>query len=191
VSNSPTAQHRKNRVRSLRLKRKTKSILFMLSILANIYAFQKVFLLSEESKKTIIITTEQSTQIDMVDRIYNLKKYKAVSKFNTSVEDRYKRLLRIYGEDQQTSKEKHYAGEEVKDQWEQHCRDMVRRIINLQARVLDLEVVLDSMFVGVDTTQLTEAIRSKGYEDKLSEMSNYYAGFLDEYSYNRIVQTTD
>ncbi len=188
---TPLSANRRATVQTLRLKRKTKSILFLISLIANVYAAQKIITYNWLAKTTIIVKDNGDTQKNMVDKIYNLKNYKSVSKFSATTEDRYSRLIRAYEDDVQTPKEKRYSGSLVKGDWNRYCKDRVRRIVNLQARVYDLETVLDNMFNGVESSQMNESIKAKGYEEKLSEMSNYYASFLDEYSYNLIVQTTD
>lgn len=185
------AIQRKSKVKSLRLKRKTKSVLFLLSLFANIYAIHRYVVFNIDKQTIVIVKTNEDTQKNMVEKIYNLNNYKSVSKFSATAQDRFNKLVKAYNDDIQTPKERRYSGNYVKKDWERYCKDRVRRIVNLQSRVYDLETVLDNMFSGVQNTQMTEAIKTKGYEDKLSEMSNYYAGFLDEYSYNLIVQTAD
>ena len=191
TKDSPQAIKRKATVRTLRLKRKTKSILFVLSLLANVFALQRLISFNMDAKTTVIVKNSDDTQKSMVDKVYNLSNYKSVSKYSATAQDRYTRLLKAYTEDMEVPKERRYVGNEVSTEWSRYCKDRVRRIVNLQSRVYDLEIVLDNLFSGVDSTQMTDAIKARGYEDKLSEMSNYYAGFLDEYSYNLIVQTAD
>lgn len=189
---TPTAIRRKATVSKLRFKRKTRSILFLLSLLGNVYAIQRIIVFNNQLKTTVIIKDSEEAQKSMVEKIYNLNNYKSVSKFSATAQDRYDKLIKAYNDDIQTTKEKRYtANGNIKADWSRYCKDRVRRIVNLQSRVYDLETVLDNTFSGVDNSQMTDAIKAKGYEDKLSELSNYYAGFLDEYSYNIIVQTTD
>ena len=186
---SSTSTKRATIVKGLRLKRKTKSVLFVLSLLINIYALHEIVYFSES--KTIIVKSNEDTQKETVDKIYNLSNYKSVSKFSATAQDRFNRLVKAYEEAIKAPRETKYDGSIVKKDWGIHCKDRVRRIINLQSRVYDLERVLENIFNDVDSTHLMDAIREKGYEEKLSEMSNYYAGFLDEYSYNLIVQSAD
>jgi ribosomal protein L30/L7E len=188
---TPIAIKRRATVKTLRLKRKTKSILFVLSLIINAYCINKMVLFNNESKTTVIVKNNDATQKSMVEKIYSLSNYKSVSKFSATAEDRYNKLIRAYSEDSLTPRERRYSEGVVKRDWERYCKDRVRRIVNLQSRIYDLEKVLENMFNGVDNTQMMDAIKAKGYEEQLSEMSNYYASFLDEYSYNLIVQTAD
>jgi hypothetical protein len=189
---NPTTIRRRQTIKRLKFKRKTVAVLFSLSLLINAYVIHRLIVLNDETKTTVVVKNNDETQKSMVDKIYNLSNYRSVSKYSASAQDRFNKLDKAYSQDIETPKEKLYsANGNVKGDWARYCKDRVRRIVNLQSRVYDLETVLDSFFNGVDKTSLTTAIKSKGYEEKLSEMSNYYASFLDEYSYNLIVQTVD
>ena len=192
IKENPTTIRRRQTIRRLKFKRKTIVVLFSLSLLINAYSIHELIVFNDATKTTVVVKNNNDTQKSMVDKIYNLSNYRSVSKYSASAQDRLDKLSKAYAQDIETPKEKLYsANGNVKSGWARYCKDKVRRIVNLQSRVYDLETVLDSFFNGVDKTSLTLAIRAKGYEEKLSEMSNYYASFLDEYSYNLIVQTVD
>ena len=85
---TPIAIKRRATVKTLRLKRKTKSILFVLSLIINAYCINKMVLFNNESKTTVIVKNNDATQKSMVEKIYSLSNYKSVSKFSATAEDR-------------------------------------------------------------------------------------------------------
>jgi len=182
---------RKTKIRILKLRKRGRTAILILSLFVNGYLIHKLELFNRESKSTVIVKTDGVVQKEMVSKIFNLSNYKSVSKFSASAQDRFDRLVRGYAEDSKTPKEKRYINGKLRDDWSRRCVDRVRRITNLQARVYDLEVVLGILFNGVEATHVTEAMEATKYEERLAEMSNYYAGFLDEYSYNLIVRRVD
>jgi hypothetical protein len=163
-----------------------KNLVFIFSIFLNFYFFYKLNDLSNLFKETIT-NSKQS----ILSQVYDIKNYKSVAKENENLSQRFDKLYKRYLEDKMAPNyTKYKPGKKIDASWERYCTNNLRRIVNIQSRIKDLEVCLYNL-LPEDREKINDIIITKRYEEVLSDMSNYYSQFLTTDKYDHTIQTSD
>ena len=115
---------------------------------------------------------------------------------NTPLYQRIQYLYEGYLKEKSQPDYTYYEADRItlKKDWRKHCDAQLRRVINIQSRVRDVENAI-SFLTDVSeedaNPRMEDLIREKRYDDVLSEMSNYYSHFLPQRDYDYITITAD
>jgi hypothetical protein len=108
---------------------------------------------------------------------------------STSALQIYKKLKKCYDEDLKLPNYARYTKtREIDPEWRRNCIRSLRKVIILKMRVDDLEKAI--IILNPEYQERSEALFSdKKYSENLSDMSNYYAGFLTQEDYDAIIRS--
>lgn len=122
---------------------------------------------------------------------YDLNNLRSASPDKNSLNQRFDILYRDYLIDKQQSEYSYYNKDTntVNKEWADLCVSKLKKITIIQIRIDDTERCISSM-TG-DSASLSEKVKEKKYEERLSDMSNYYSKFISFDSYKRILNTMD
>lgn len=170
---------------------KGNKIVLMLLIASLLINTVFVYLIKFSSNDVIAVTAKPEN----FSQVYNLSKFDSTSYPKQSLESRFNRLYEQYLRDKKEAKDSYYANGKMEEFWYKKCMNSLRRVMVISAKLQVLETTLNR---AVEVSGSEEAkkeldllIETKGYHEKLYEMSNFYARFLPAESYDFIQQTLD
>jgi len=162
-----------------------KNILFYISIVVAFYywttahgLFLKIEELSAQKTKSSIVE---------IENVYNVSNYESVISSHKTMEEGFKLLQNRLMKDRSISDDKKYSENGViLKEWRLHCYGQLRKIIFLKTRLSDIERTI--LYLNYNKTDLIYDIYEKrGYDEALSDLSNYYSKFLTEGQYSYII----
>jgi len=125
--------------------------------------------------------------------IYTLATLPSISKEKHSLENRFNIAYKKYVKDKSRPDYTYYnpkSSRKVLKWWYNSCINQLRRILNMQSRIADLNKITFILNPNKEH-EINDIIRKKGYEETLADMSNYYSRFVPLETYKYLVRTTD
>jgi hypothetical protein len=146
--------------------------------------------------QNIAIKNEQKQIINKAYSLYNLDSVYGYEQSSTPLYQRINYLYEGYLKEKAQPDYTYYEADRatLKNDWKGHCTSQLRRVIDIQSRVRDIENSISTLTDASPTDmnpKLEDLIRNKRYDDSLSEMSNYYSHFLPQKDFDFIMHTTD
>jgi hypothetical protein len=175
-------------IKKIKLIRKLRKFGIAASILLN------VILLTKFTNTEIIIEREYYLNTALIDKAYSLHNYPSMTDSSSDVQERFDKLTKQYEKDKTLSKTSYYKKNgDIDEDWERYCIKSVRRILSIKSRIETISTTLDLMLQEKqDYYKYYELlVYQKAYDEKLSEMSNFYAKFIANYTYDNIIKTID
>jgi len=130
-----------------------------------------------------------------VTAVYDLRKYESTSYPNQNLEVRFNRIYEQYLKDKQSPVDDYYTDGKVDEYWYKKCMSNLKRIVVLSAKIQIIETTLNNVIDASEAAdvkkELDLLVETKGYHEKLLDMSNFYARFLSDESYAMVQQTLD
>lgn len=167
------------------IKSGTKTITYLLifSLLVNVCFMYVVIIQSR-------MNIGDDKEDNFINVVYDLGNYKSTSYENQTLKQRMDRMYDEYLKDKKATKESYYNNGEVDAYWKKKCVNSVRRIMVLGTKIEMIEKMLNITSTNDKKKQdIDMMIENKGYHEKLLDMSNFYAGFLNNETY-QVIQTT-
>lgn len=148
-----------------------------------------IYIIKTQSVSDII--TDSTKGQSYIRKIYDLNNYKSTSYESKTLLQRIDRMHDEYMRDKISTKESRYLDGEIDPSWQKKCIVNLRRISVISAKLEIIERILNTT-IAEDVKAKQEIdmlIEQKGYHEKLMDMSNFYAQFVSEETYN-VIQTT-
>jgi hypothetical protein len=129
-----------------------------------------------------------------IDKVYDLAHYDSTATPSESLDKRLDRLYVNYLKVKDNPKSTFYNKEQELDpDWERTCVNNLRKIHGIASK---LEVIENSISILCDgkeesTKYFELLVENKQYHDRLEEMSNFYAKFISNYMYDKIIKSID
>ena len=175
------------KIKRARLYRKT---VIIFSVLLNIFLLARM----TNTKVEKIVEREYYFNHLLIDKVYDLNNYESYADPSSTLGLRFKKLYDNYLKDKTKPKRTFYNSQQELDAyWQRACINNIRKIHNLLARIEDIERSLSIISDGrSDDLKYFELLAERSqHKEKLSEMSNFYAKFITNYTYDTIVKTID
>lgn len=175
------------KIKRIRFYRKS---IIIFSVMLNVFLLAKI----TNTKAERIIEREYYFNQESIDKVYNLNNYTSYADQSSDLGLRFKKLYDVYSKDKDKPKISFYDDKQKIDAyWERNCINTLRKIHNINARVEDLESAISAICDGRKDTQkyFDLLVENRQYKEKLAEMSNFYAKFISNYTYDIIVKTLD
>jgi hypothetical protein len=141
-----------------------------------------------------VIEREYYFNTTLIDKAYNLHNYSSISDSSSDMQERVDKLFNKYVTDKVLPKSAFYEkNNTVNAKWQTYCVNKVRRIYSIKTMVSVIDQTMTIMLAEKkDSLKYFELLQAKSaYDEKISEMSNFYAKFIANYTYDSIVKTID
>jgi hypothetical protein len=189
---NPHLQKEKRNAFILKIKRLRtyRKAIIIFSVMLNVFLLSKI----TNSKVERIIEREYYFDQDSVDKVYNLNNYASYADQSSDLGLRFKKIYTAYLKDKDKPKSSFYdTKQQLDNYWERNCINTLRKIHNINSRIEDLETAISIICDGRKDTQkyFDLLVEKQQYKDQLAEMSNFYAKFISNYTYDTITKTID
>lgn len=164
-------------------------MIIILSILLNILLLFKLSNMIDQKEEEKLLLSQKK-----IDKIYHLGNYQSYADQSSNLDLRFNKLYKSYLKDKTKPKRSFYnAKKELDGYWRIKCIHTLRKIHNIHSRIEDIEFVISE--VAKIDPEVHESfkllVKNKGYAEKLTEMSNFYAKFISNHTYDIIIKTID
>jgi len=163
-----------------------KNIIFLISMIGFGYYYISATTAKDELEE--IKQTKTLNVITAIENVYNVNNYASVASEGKTATFVLKNLENQYLKDRTIPDDKKYSKQGVINKpWRLHCYAQLRKIIFLKARIEDIERTI--LYLNYNKTDLIYDIYAKaGYDEILSDLSNYYSRFLTEGQYSYVLK---
>ena len=177
-------------IRKIKRARTYRKGVIIFSILLNVFLLAKMTNMKVER----IIEREYYFNQETIDKVYSINNYPSYADPSSDLGLRFKKLYDSYSKDKDKPKSSFYStGHELDEYWERTCVNNIRKIRNITSRIEDIEMAINIMSDSrQDTSKYFQLLVEKEqYKERLAEMSNFYAKFISNYTYDKITKTID
>lgn len=166
-------------------------LLLMMSLIIN-----SIFIYLVKFSVPEVIDNRRDVKVNQtLQDVYDFSKFDSVAYQDQKLSARFNRLYHQYVKDKAYSNDSYYTDGVVDASWNRQCQNNLRRIMVLSG---DLQIIETTINIIIEKSDAPDAkknfdilVESKGYHEKLADMSNFYARFVPEEFYTRIQQSLD